>query len=588
MRWWGRQRRQKLREESRATRDRRLQVFRALFLVAALLIVFRLFRVQVVDHGFYEALASGQHDIFRELLPERGEIFVRDRDGTLFPVATNRELFTIWADLRKIDNPTRTARLLAELLPLDELELKAKLSETTDPYEPLARSVPQEIAERIRSLELLGIGLAPVPGRAYPERGLGGQVLGFFGSNEEGDQGGRYGLEGYFDELLRGRQGTLAAERDAAGRIIAVARRALTPAEDGVDLILTIDRRIQFFACERLKLAVRRHGARGGSVTVLDPKTGAVLALCGAPDFDPNTYAEVEDISVFNNPATFLEYEPGSVFKPITMAAAIDTDTVGPETTYVDEGAVTISSHTIKNSDGKSYGVQTMTQVLEQSLNTGAIFAMREAGPSVLRAYTERFGFGKPTGIDLHTEVSGDVSSLSKRGEIYAATASFGQGITVTPIQLAAAFGALANEGKLMQPYVVNEIVYPNDERQMHEPTLVRQVVSARTATLLEAMLTSVVRRGHGKRAGVPGYWIAGKTGTAQVPKKDGPGYEPGVTIGTFAGFGPVPDPRFVITVRIDHPRDVQFAESSAAPLFGEIAQFILQYYGVPPSRPVE
>lgn len=564
---------------------RRVHLFRIVSGFIGVLLVLQLFRLQVLDHRFYAALASGQHDIYQDLFPERGEIFVAEQNGELFPVAVNRDLTLVWADLRAVDNPTRAAKVLAEILGLNELELKTKLSRTDDPYEPIAHLVSDEQVTSIKQYELSGIGFRPEETRVYPERGFGGQVLGFLGLNENGERLGRYGLEGFYNELLRGAQGFLRGERDPAGRLIAVAGRAFEPAKDGADLILTIDRRLQFFVCEKLREAVEWHGADGGSVVVLNPKNGAVLAMCGAPDFDPNIYREVENAAIYNNPALFYDYEPGSVFKAITMAAALDTDAVGPQTTYVDEGLAQIGSHTIRNSDNKSYGVQTMTRVLEQSLNTGAIFAMRETGQQSFKSYVERFGFGEAAGIDLQSEVSGNTGALNEKGEIYFATASFGQGITVTPLQLVSAFASIANGGQLMRPYVVRAVREKDGVMREIRPEIRRQVVSERTAKLLSAMLTSVVERGHGKRAGVPGYYIAGKTGTAQIPKKDGPGYEPGAHIGSFIGFGPVEDPVFAMAVRIDRPRDVQFAESSAAPLFGKIAQFLLQYYGIPPTR---
>ena len=229
-----------------------------------------------------------------------------------------------------------------------------------------------------------------------------------------------------------------------------------------------------------------------------------------------------------------------------------------------------------------------MTQVLEQSLNTGAIFAAEKVGFDRFQDYIERFGFGKKTDIQLDTEVDGDIGALSKRGEIYLATASFGQGIAVTPIQLVTAFAAIANQGKLVKPYIVEEIRKNTGAVVQFAPETIREVISVQAATLLKGMMTSTVERGHGKRAGVPGYYVAGKTGTAQIPRRDGPGYEQGATIGTFAGFAPVEDPRFVMLTRIDRPRGVQFAESTAAPLFGDIAKFLLQYFEVKPSRPVE
>ena len=360
------------------------------------------------------------------------------------------------------------------------------------------------------------------------------------------------------------------------------------PATDGSDLVLTIDRTVQYIVCEKLKASVSRHGADAGTAIVMDPQTGAVMAMCSSPDFDPNVYNQVTDVSVFNNPAVFGQYEPGSVMKPITIAAAIDQGAVTPATTYEDTGSVEIAGFTIKNSDEEAHGTQTMTEVLEKSLNTGAIFAAQAVGKDVFRSYLERFGLGIKTGIEFSPESPGDISSLKRRGEIYVATASFGQGVTATPMQMLAAFAALANDGKLMRPYIVAEIRRSDGGLEKTEPRLVRQAIGERTATLLGGMLTNVVENGHGKRAGVAGYYVAGKTGTAQVSNPNGPGYLEGVTIGTFIGFAPVADPAFAMIVRIDHPRDVRFAESTHAPLFGEISAFLLQYLQIPPERPID
>ncbi len=567
------------------TLDRRIGVIRSVGTVVAVLFVARLFQLQVIERSFYTALAGGEHEIYRNLFPRRGEIFVTDKNGKKYPVAANARYTLVALDLRKINDPPRTAKILAERLGLDELKLKATMENKKDPYEPIAHRVPEAVRAELEAQKIAGLIFAPEDVRLYPEPGMGGQTLGFLGSATDGTLVGRYGLEGHYDKELRGTPGFFSGEHDPAGRLIPAGARALVPAVDGSSLVLTIDRTVQFFVCEHVAAAVKKHGADSGSVVVLDPKTGNVIALCGSPDFDPNTYNSVTDANIYNNSALFANYEPGSVMKAITLASAIEEQKIGPDTTYTDEGYVTIGPNTIKNSDGKAHGVQTMTQVLEESLNTGAIFAMRQIGAEKLRTYLDRFGFGKSTGIDLDTEASGNTSSLRERGEIYAATASFGQGITVTPIQLAAAFGALANEGKLMRPHVVQEIVTPDGSGVPVSPEPVGQAVSARAAKLISAMLVSVVERGHGKRAGVKGYYVAGKTGTAQIPRKDGRGYEEGATIGTFAGYAPVEDPRFVMVVRMDRPRDVQFAESSAAPLFGEIAEFLLHYYQIKPSR---
>ncbi len=552
--------------------------------VFVVLIVVRLFSLQILQHGFYQALAEGQHSLYEQLFPTRGKIFATERvSPQLFPLATNEPLQLVYANPSRItDDPAIMAERLSSILEVDRETLRERLSKIGDVYEPLKHAVRESEVKQIRELGYAGIEFSDELVRLYPEGRIGSHVLGFLGF--DGDQRkGQYGIEGAFEEALAGEVGHLAAERDAAGRWIATGSRSIEPARDGDDIVLTIDRAIQHEVCTKLDAAVEKHGADSGSVVVLDPKTGAVLAMCGHPNFDPNEYAKTEDPTAFANPAIFAQYEPGSIMKPMTMAAALDQGKVTPSTTYTDEGSVRIGKFTIKNSDGKAHGVQTMTQVLEQSLNTGAIFAMRQVGPKPLEAYLQKFGFGKKTGIELQGEAAGDVSALRDGKEIFAATASYGQGITVTPLQLTAAYGAIANRGVLMKPYIVKEILHPDGTKTVIQPTKIRDVITPQTATTLAAMLVNVIRHGHGQRAGVEGYYIAGKTGTAQVPKDDGPGYQENVTIGSFGGFGPVDDPVFVMVVRIDHPRDVQFAESSAAPLFGEIADFILRYFEIPP-----
>jgi len=320
-------------------------------------------------------------------------------------------------------------------------------------------------------------------------------------------------------------------------------------------------------------------------VIVLNPKTGAVLAMANYPTFNPNEFNLVEDVSVYTNRAIQTAYEPGSVMKPITFAASLNEEKITPDMTFEDPGFVTLENFTIRNAENKKYGEVTMTQVLEDSINTGAIFAEQQIGHKVFRQYLEKFGFGKATGITLPFESSGDISNLYRGGDLYPATASYGQGITATPLQIVTAFAAIANGGKLYKPYVVEQMVFPDGNVQVTEPELVTEVISPRTASTLGAMLVSVVERGHGKRAGVPGYFIAGKTGTAQIAYEDRPGYDPDRTIGTFVGFGPIEDPVFAMIVKIDEPQTVRFAGSSAAPTFGEIAQFILNYYQIPANR---
>ncbi len=575
----------------RQKRDGRLEAFRLFMLFFAAVIGVKLFVLQIIDHGFYQALASGQHEILRELIPERGTVFMHDyKDEALIPVATNQRLAQVYADPRRVENAEETAEALGELFGYDEEKieiLEERLDRPEDPYEPIEREVSDELLNKLIERDLPGIQYVRELTRLYPEPSMSGHVIGFMGSDEDGNKSGRYGIEGHFNQLLSGTPGILRADRDIAGRLIAVGDRSIEPAVDGADIVLTIDRTIQFKACSALKEAVKKHGADGGSIIIVEPSTGKIFAMCGAPDFDPNNYSQIESIDQLNNPAIFHAYEPGSVFKPITMAAAIDTGAVTPSTRFTDVGSVMVDGwlKPIGNAEGKVYGDVDMTQVLEDSINTGMIFSMRQMGTDVFVDYVKRFGFGKETGIELETEMPGNTVSLDKESEIYKATATFGQGFTVTPMQIVMAYAAIANGGMLKKPFIVDEIRHDDGTVEKRMPQDIAQVIDEKTSRMLGAMLVSVIEHGHGKRAGVPGYYIGGKTGTAQVAKTDGIGYSQDNTIGSFAGFGPVEDPQFAMVVRIDHPRDVVWAESTAAPLFGEMAQFLLQYFEVAPVR---
>ncbi len=564
---------------------RRLAVVRLVFFIFIGVLLVRLYNLQVMQGRMFEALASNQYDLLRELLPERGEILVNDPlSNSLFPVATNLTLSQVYAVPKDIKDPAKVAAVLAPILDVDLVWLESKLDKPNDPYEPIKGGLSPELAKQVSELNLTGIYLVPEIVRYYLGDDDYGQITGFIGFVEDKRQG-QYGVEQYWDKILAGQQGELKAQREVGGSIIALGQRQITKAVDGADIILTIDKNIQTRACAVIKKAVEKHGAKSGSVVILEPSTGAILAMCGVPNFNPNEYSKVADLKYFSNEVVSGTYEPGSVFKPITMSAALESGAVRPETTYFDTGEVRIGPHIIRNSDKKANGVQNMTQVLEQSLNTGAIFAMRQAGVQKFREVVEKFGFGKLTGIELPNEKPGSIKAIKERNEIYPATASFGQGITVTPLQLAVAFGAIANGGRLMKPYIVQEVRYSDDRRQVTIPTMVTQVISPETATTLGAMMVQVIEHGHGKRAGVPGYYIAGKTGTAQVPYLDRPGYDPNRTIGSFVGFAPVEAPKFVMVVRVDEPQGLVFAESSAAPVFGEMAKFLLEYYQVPPQR---
>jgi len=441
-----------------------------------------------------------------------------------------------------------------------------------------------------RKINLDGISFITKTYRFYPESNVGAHILGLVKTTENG-QFGEYGLEGFFNSELKGISSVAYTDYGAKGDLIVVNGHEYIKPRDGDDLILTIDPTIQFYICRKLNEKAEFHEADSATVIVMEPQSGAIISMCSWPDYDPNNYRKVEDINVYNNPAIFFQYEPGSVFKTFSMAASIDKEKITPKTTYTDKGFIMIEGwdKPIRNADYEDvggHGVVDMNTVLEKSLNTGAIYAMRQAGRYEFAQYVRDFGFGEKTGIELDTEVAGDIRKISgdKIYEIYAATASFGQGITTTPLQLITAYAALANGGILMKSHLVKEIIHPDGSREEIKPKQIRRVVSERTAMLIGGMLGNVVEGGHAKEAAVPGYYVGGKTGTAQIASTKIRGYT-NKTAHTFIGYAPIDDPKFVMLVKIDNPKEIQYSSKSAAPLFGEIAKFLLTYLQVPKER---
>ncbi len=628
--------------------DGRLWLLKGFFVLFGVVIVMRLGVLQVVNAGFYQSLAEGQHSFYEELFAERGDIYMRDlKDGSVSAVATNELRAFVFADPRKIQDPKETARKIAgilgyeiideeaqdgvEVLPQEEVGgvervagllnevvnenesqatitnegegnevmevvvtdegpseyqlLLQRLSKKDDPYEPVARSVSEKTLQRILDLELDGIYYIYQSARAYPEDGVGGHVIGFLGRAEDDSAKGYYGIEGYFDEFLGGVDGFMNSKADASGRWIGVGGRQFQPAVDGGDIVLTIDRNIQYNVCRILSDAIARFQADGGSVVILEPDTFKVLAMCNVPDFDPDRYAQVEDGRVYQNVATLGAYEPGSVFKPIVVASALDSGAISPEMTFADTGEVRIGVDTIRNSDLKAHGIVTMTEILEQSLNTGMVYIMRLMGADVMKDYLYKFGFNKLTEIELQSEARGSLASLDEVSEIYPATASFGQGILVTPIQLAVAYNVLASEGVYRKPSIVEEKRSVDGLIEQWSLEDGVRIISEKTAATITAMMTSVIENGQANLASHERHYLAGKTGTAQVARTDGRGYDPNHTKATFAGYGPTDNPRFTVVVLIDRPRTSPWAASTAAPVFSEIVDYLVKYMNVSPTK---
>ena len=531
----------------------RVNLIFILVIIFSAAILGRLIFLQVLRGDFYKALSQGLHNPFNEVQGERGEIFLNNEKD----LAINVNLPLIYVVPNEIKNQKETAKVLSEILNLDENFILEKLENNTS-YSLIKRKLSQQEVESLRNLNLKGIFVTEEKERYYPQENLASQVIGFLGAEGKG----QYGLEEFYDEILQSKE-------------------ELRGYQKGSDLILTIDYNIQFEAEKLLEKAKENLGIEKGQIIVIEPNSGKVMAMVAFPNFDSNQYekyAKEGNLEVFKNGATQELFEPGSVFKPIVMAAALEEGRITPQTTYIDEGQVKIGGYTIFNYGNLIWGEKSMTEVLEKSINTGAVFAEGQLGETLFLKYIEKFGFFEPTKIDIR-ETYSENQELRKGRKINLATASFGQGITITPIQLARAYGAIANGGKLVKPYLVERIFEDGKEIQT-EPETSQPIISSKTIHQLTTMLANVVENGFGKGAKVPGYYIAGKTGTAQVA--EGGVYSPDKSIQTFAGFFPAFNPRFLILVKLDNPK-TRTAEYSAVPIFHDLAEYIIHYYQIPP-----
>lgn len=573
-------------EKGVSDRYGRIGIIVSVIFVAGIFLIARLCFIQVVSHDKWVAIAQNQHNAFQELSADRGEIYIHDGEDR-YPLAVNREYQMVYASPKDVSEKDRAAMELSRILGMNEGVIKDKLDMPNDPFEIIKKRLNDEEINSIKKLNLKGIAFLPEKYRYYPAGQLTSQVIGFMGSGEKGSASG-YGIESSKDAILSGESGTVEQEKDASGRWLPLSDRTIVPSKNGDSLLLTIDRVVQYETEKILKEAVDTYKADSATAIVMDPKTGNILSMASFPQFDPNTYSEEKDYSVFLNPAVSMSYEPGSVMKPITMAMGIEEGKITPMTEYVDTGSVSESGYVIHNSENKTYGRSTMTEVLEASINTGVIFVEKLIGNQVFADYFKNFGFGKQTGIALPAELAGSANNLnSTRATLSFFTASFGQGVTATPMQMINAYAVLASGGNLMKPHIIDRILHADGQEEKVQPEVVRRVVSEETSKAVGTMLRSVVVNGHGKRADVPGYLVVGKTGTAQVAKSDGAGYQDGLSIGSFVGYAPLDDPKFVVLVKLDNPKTVEWAESSAAPTFGRIMKFLLEYAKIKPTEEV-
>ena len=562
----------------------RIRLVFAIVLAGAALIIARLFFLQVVSGEYYKTQASRQQNFSQILTPRRGEIYLSDRKGNLLSLASTKEGYLLFINPQKIKEPEAVLAKLNPLVPLERENFLKRAAKTGDPYEVVAHRLGRAAALAIEELEIEGVGIVPEEWRTYPLKSLAAHVVGFLGYKDD-ELIGRYGLEHYFEDELRGNDGYLDADLSAGGVLLELGKNLFEPPEEGHDLVLTIDPNVQVFFEKKLKsIQEKWNPSRGGGI-ILDPQTGKILALAAFPSFDPNTYGETQDLATFINPMVENIFEFGSVFKPLTMAAALNERVLTPQTTYFDKGYLILDGYKIENFDQKGRGETTMQKVLEESLNTGAAFAAGKLGKENMRKYFTAYGLGEKTGVELPGEVAGNLSNLSSKRDVEYATASFGQGVSATPLEFARAIAALANGGKLMKLYLVERIVRPGREDVITEPEVVREVITPETSETISKMLVKVVDDALlGGTVKFKRFTAAAKTGTAQIPLKDAKGYSEEY-LHSFFGWAPGFDAKFLVFLYMEKPQGVRYASQSLGPSWAEIMQFLLTYYEVPPDR---
>ena len=546
----------------------------ACLVLGLVLIIWRLFTLQVVQARDLAHKAERQHQKSVQLEAERGQIL--DRNGTI--LATNTDVPSIYAVPPMVADPTQTARRLAKTVSADPRALARRLNADRG-FVWIARKTDPNSAQTIKALNLPGIGFVNESQRFYPQRLLLGHILGFTGIDNEGLEG----LELKYNSVLKGARGSMVVTRDALGRPIFQQERRQQPSARGSDLVLTIDERIQHVAERELGAAMDRSGATAGTIIAMQPQTGEILAMAVRPGFNPN-HVESSRPAEWRNRAITDLYEPGSTFKIISSAAALQERVVKPDDVFFCEnGALRIAGEIIHDHDKEGY--LTFQQIIQKSSNIGMIKVSMRVGSTRLYRYIHDFGFGEKTGVDLKGEASGQVRPLERWSGRSIATIAIGQEVGVTPLQIVTAVAAVANGGWLMRPYLVSAIRGSADSDSVY-PLARRRVIDEDTARTLTQILTTTVQKGGtGERAAIPGYAVAGKTGTAQKFDFEARRYSHDSVVSSFVGFAPADDPRIVLLVLLDSPRGVNWGGSVAAPVFRQIVEEVLPYLGVQPSH---
>ena len=565
----------------RPTRTRRVWLPGALLLAFALVALARLVQIQVIEHDRYVAEAQSELLDSDTIAARRGAIL--DRNGAALAISVDTwDLYVssrVWKD-PALAVPASEAIAVASGLEAAAIREYVRTSGLVDVL--VARDVPYEAGRELIENGVAGLVALPNTEREYPGGDTGASVLGLTGA----DNTGLSGIEAWYDELLRGTPGRVLYERDTSGDPIPYGTLVTSEPEPGTDLVLTIDRRLQKLAEGALAEALEEHEAKGGAIVMMDPRSGAILAMATSPSLAYSTLdlSDASQVALLRNRAVTDVYEPGSVMKVVTAAAAIDAGVVTEHTEYVDNGVARVYDTDIRNWDDNVYGLQTMTGVLQHSINTGAVYMADALGEAAFHEYLTAFGFGRPTGIDLQGEAPGIVREPDDPGwsPVDLATQSFGQSISVTPIQMVAAVAATINGGYLVKPHLVAATISADGERTDRPAQIVGQPITPDTSATIREMLRAVVEPGW-YHPGKPRHYSAGgKSGTANVPIPNG--YDD-TQIASFIGFSPADEPRLLIYVKIDENQDFLTGTAAAGPVFAKLVDEALPYLHVPPDE---
>jgi cell division protein FtsI/penicillin-binding protein 2 len=551
-------------------------------LLIALLLVAKLGYLQIMHGEVYRDKADAQY-----LIPsngfDRGQIFFQEKSGRTIAAATVVPDYTLAIDPSKIVDKQGLADKLLAFIKFDRADFIARASHVGSQYEEIAKHLNEDEITGVQSLHAKGVILKKDKKRFYPGIKAAAQVLGFVGSNGE-TVAGRYGLEKYYNDTLT-REGTGGSTSFFADLFLKPGAAILSDRAKQGDIVTTIEPTVQGFLERVLQQDVlEKYKAASASGIIMDPVTGAIYAMGTAPAFDPNNFSKEKDASVYSNPLVDGIYEMGSIVKPLTMAAGLDAGVVTAQTTYDDKGFLIINKKRISNYDGRGRGVVPMQIILNDSLNTGAVFVMNKLGKDSFRNYMKAFGLGEETGIDLPNEGVGNIKNLESPRDIEYATASFGQGISMTPIETIRALAALGNGGLLVTPHVVARTEYGLAPAQNFVANPGKQVIKKETSTEITRMLTEVVDKAlMGGTLKMQHYSIAAKTGTAQLVE-DG-GYSESDYLHTFFGYFPSNNPRFIVFLAVKNPRGEKYASHTLSLPFMQIAKFLINYYDIPPDR---